>query len=344
MMRTHRRTQPGARASVAGAVLAALCFFVSAAIPASAQVADARSGQVLEDESATFREDRPRGPVIVRGGASADPIQNAVEEYQRTGNARTIQQSTFVAYPFGHSQPTLTCAPLRACMIELQPGEVVMAVIAGDTERWLMSQAFTGESGDTPLVVVKPTDFGLTTNLIISTDRRIYELTLDAPPQRNRRSSDQNPQALYTRRIKFYYPDAIVTAFEQGAAAERTRAVQTVPLGADFRLENLNFNYRWDATKNFPFEPEEVFDDGAHTYIKLPASARHDAAPVLFIVDGGERKILNYTLRAVGEGHHYYITDRVIQQGVLVLGQRKKNWLGRVRHSEEHLQIWNEDK
>ena len=288
-----------------------------------------------------FQGEKPHGVVVVRGGATADPVANAVDEYRRTGSARTIRQSTFVAYPFGHSQPTLTCAPLRACVIELEAGEVLMAVIAGDTERWLMSQAFTGQDGDTPLVVVKPTDHDLTTNLVITTDRRIYELTLDAPPPSEKRGDGQNPQALYTRRIKFYYPDDMVRAIEhQGRALQRTSR-SVVPMGDDFRLENLNFNYHWTKSEGFPFALEQVFDDGAHTYIKLPASAMHDVAPVLFILDGGERQILNYTVRGAGERHHYYITDRVFRHGVLVLGTRKKNWLGRVKQSEERLRILN---
>ena len=161
-----------------------------------------------------YREESPRGTVVVRGGETPNPIVNAVEEYRRTGEARTIQQSAYVAYPYGHSQPTLTCAPLRACVIELEPGEAVLGLVSGDTERWIIGQTLAGPGGATPLVVVKPTDHDLTTNLLITTDRRIYELTLDAPPapRRGRRgtasrnSSEENPQGLYTRRIRFYYP------------------------------------------------------------------------------------------------------------------------------------------
>lgn len=326
-------------------VLMVVVFFSLAAYEASAQMASSTSGSTSESLGGSFREEQPRGVVMVQGGDAADPIVNAIDEYRRTGNARTINQSNFVAYPFGHSQPTLTCAPLRACVIELETGEVVMAVIAGDTERWLIDQAFTGLGGDTPLVVIKPTAYDLTTNLVVSTDRRIYELTLDSPPQpKKRRGQEQNPQALYTRRIKFYYPDDMVRTLAEREAGLRRAATETVPLNPDFNLENLNFNYHWSQSKGFPFQPEQVFDDGAHTYIKLPASARHDAAPVLFILDDGERQILNYTVRAVGEHHHYYITDRAFRHGLLVLGTRKKNWRGKEKHSEETLHIWNQNR
>ena len=291
-----------------------------------------------------FRVEAPRGPVVVQGGTSADPIVNALDEYRRTGNARTIEQSTYVAYPYGHSQPTLTCAPLRACVIELEDGEVLMAVIAGDTERWIMEQAFTGRTGTTPLVVVKPTGYDLTTNLVLSTDRRIYELTLDAPPARTGRGADANPQALYTRRIRFYYPDDMVQSTLRREALLEREARNVISMNPGFRLENLNFNYEWSRDKGFPFDLEQVFDDGAHTYLKLPSTAAHDVAPVLFITVGGERQLLNYTVRAAGETSQYYITDRVFRDGVLVVGARGKNWLGRSKHSEETLRIRNRDR
>ena len=293
--------------------------------------------------AASLMQEAPEGPILVRGGETPDPIVNAVEEYRRTGNARTIQQSTYVVYPYGHSQPTLTCAPLRACVIELEEGEILMNVISGDTERWIISEAFTGRSGTTPLVVVKPTSSDLTTNLLLSTDRRIYELTLDAPPS-SEESFTKNPQARYTRHIKFYYPDDMVKTLRR-REGEAMRANQALlPMGEDFRLENLNFNYKVMRGKGFPFVPEQVFDDGAHTYVKLPAAAKNDVAPVLFIYEGGERQVLNYAVRSAGPEHQYYITDRVVGHGVFVIGVRKKNWRGKTKHSEERLTILNLDR
>ena len=317
-----------------------------------------------------LRTATPEGPVLVRGPAQVDPmsqvdftvragpVEHAVAEYQRTGTARTIKQSSAVVYPYGHAQPTLTCAPLRACVIELEAGEALLSVIAGDTERWMISEAYAGAGGATPLVVVKPTGHDLTTNLVLATDRRLYELTLDAPPQAKAivepqaagemraggEGSEMNPQSLYTRRIRFYYPDDMVRALRHREAESERATASTTPLSADFRLENLNFNYRILRGEGFPFEPEQVFDDGARTYIKLPASARSEVLPVLFTTENGERQILNYAVRAAGEGHHYYIADRVIRQGVLVVGVQKKNWLGRTRHHERRLTLVNLDR
>ena len=80
-----------------------------------------------------------------------------------------------VVYLFGATLPTLVCSPLQVCTIELQPGEVVSdQVHLGDKARWKVSPGTKGSpEGETTLVIVKPTDAGLETNLTIPTNRQI---------------------------------------------------------------------------------------------------------------------------------------------------------------------------
>src|SRR5206468_1699434 len=70
-----------------------------------------------------------------------DAVTSATREYHASGVARTVAQGSFLTVPYGHAQPTLTCTVLRACVIELQPGEIVLSRIAGDTERWEIAPA-----------------------------------------------------------------------------------------------------------------------------------------------------------------------------------------------------------
>ena len=53
---------------------------------------------------------------------SGDAVAAAAKDYRVSSVARTVVQGDFVTFPFGHAQPTLTCAVLRACVIELEPG------------------------------------------------------------------------------------------------------------------------------------------------------------------------------------------------------------------------------
>jgi P-type conjugative transfer protein TrbG len=237
----------------------------------------------------------------------ADPEIAAAREYARTGVARTIEEGAFETFPYGHAQPTVTCAPLRACVIELEAGESVLSKIAGDTQRWEIQIAVAGANGQTPLVVVKPHDCGLTTNLVLSTTAgRIYDLTLDSPPCPR---SGLNPHGAYVRHVRFYYPDALVESWSAPPQVTISPAIAT--------LSALNFAYRISRERHVAWVPIAVFDDGAHCYIKLPPGASRREAPVLFVLsEDGSKMLLNYNL--VGDS---YVTDRVFRSAVLVLGE-----------------------
>jgi type IV secretion system protein VirB9 len=237
---------------------------------------------------------------------STDPVTAATREYRTSGVARTIVQGSFVIFPYGHAQPTLGCTVLRACVIELEPGEIVLSRIAGDTERWEITPAPAGQDGRTVLIVVKPRDCNITTNLVLVTDRRLYDLTLDSPPCRTRST---NPQQPYVRHVRFYYPDETV--------ARWAKPTEPAPVRIAPDVLSLDFNYRVKKDKKFPWSPAQVFDDGARVYIKLPEEAKHAEAPVLFVLgeDGG-RTLVNYSV----VGGDTYVTDRLFDRAVLVAG------------------------
>jgi type IV secretion system protein VirB9 len=220
----------------------------------------------------------------------------ATREYQRTGVARTVKTSRYLAFPYGHSQPQLTCAALRACTIELQAGEEMLGVDMGDTERWSVG-SMPGPNGT--LLVVKPRDCDVSTNLILSTNRRIYHLLLDAPPCRK----GANPQSEYTRHVRFYYPDEV--------------GVQLGRQGPTFASDPTQFNWNYKVeNRRFPWRPVQVFDDGQRTYIRFPSSARNAEAPVLYVLrPDGKSDVLNYSVQS-----DYYIADRVLQRAALVVG------------------------
>lgn len=236
----------------------------------------------------------------------ADPITAATREYQASGVARTVVQGNFLTFPYGHAQPTLTCTVLRACVIELAPGEIVLSRISGDTERWEISPASAGADGRTVLIVVKPRDCDITTNLVLATDRRLYDLTLDAPPCRGRST---NPQQPYARHVRFYYPDETI--------AQWAKPPEPAPVRVARDVLSLNFGYRVKKDRQFRWAPAQVFDDGARVYIKLPEEARHAEAPVLFLLESdGSKVLINYSV----VGGDTYVTDRLFDRAVLVAG------------------------
>ena len=265
------------------------------------------------------------GAVVVTAGEMEEALGELVREYQRTGRARVLRQSAVWVFPFGHTQPVLACAPLRASVVELEEGETVLGVVAGDTERFAVDLAATGRSGRTPLVVVKPLAYDVTTNLVVSTDRRVYHVTLDSAP-RPGRGADLNPQARYARHVRFYYPDdalaALATEAATGAAAVRPAAASGDD--AAVSLDDLTFAYEWSGDPVLRERVARVFDDGAHTYVQL-ARGRSGEAPVLYAIGpDGSREVLNYAYRPGRGGAGTYVADRVLDRADLVLGATVK--------------------
>jgi type IV secretion system protein VirB9 len=268
------------------AVAAALCFFSSSVTAQSALAVRAKPSAAIAD--------------------SSDTVAAAEKDYHASGIARIVVQGDFVTFPFGHAQPTLTCAVLRACVIELEPGELVLSRIAGDTERWEISPASAGVDGKTPLIVVKPRDCDITTNVVLATDRRLYDLTLDSPPCKARVT---NPQQTYARHVRFYYPDETVATWSKPATEPPVRIAPDALA--------LNFHYEVKKDRQFPWLPDQVFDDGMRVYIKLPQDARSTVAPVLFVLEGdGAKTLVNYSF----VGGDTYVTDRLFDRAELVAG------------------------
>ena len=84
-----------------------------------------------------------------------------------------------IRYLFGAQEPSIVCAVLQVCDVELQAGEQVNSIHLGDTARWTVEPAITG-SGPAEIqhLIIKPMDVGLETSLIVTTNRRTYHFRL----------------------------------------------------------------------------------------------------------------------------------------------------------------------
>lgn len=187
--------------------------------------------------------------------------------------------------------------------ITLQAGETLIAVAAGDTARWVIGDTIsgTGEARRTH-VLVKPYGARLSTNLVITTDRRTYYLKLTATA------------ATAMAAIAWTYPSDALIAFK---APTPTVAPQpAAAAGTD--IERLNFNYQVSGAK-VSWRPLRAFDDGRHTYIELPASIVSGEAPPLFVLgENGAAELVNYRMRG-----RFYVVDRIFGAAELRLGSKK---------------------
>ena len=83
--------------------------------------------------------------------------------------------------------------------------------------------------------------------------------------------------------------------------------------------DKLNFDYRIKGGDG-PVRPRRVFDDGAKTYIQMPAEVQHREAPVVLVIGtDGKSEMTNYRVK-----DQTYIVDRLFERADLVLGSGKK--------------------
>jgi P-type conjugative transfer protein TrbG len=235
------------------------------------------------------------------------------KRWQGETNAPSPGPDGRVIYSYGAGLPTIVCAPLRVCMIELQAGErVVGEPHIGDSVRWNISPAMYGTGGQsTAVIILKPQTPGLDTNLLITTDRRAYYLRLISKPEE------------YVARVAFAYPEDDTRKWQEQLAEQQTLAKQekhaTEVSAAIIAVEKVNFDYMIRGGQEH-IRPLRVFDDGAKTYIQMPSELQYREAPVLLVVGAdGKEEMTNYRVK-----DQTYIVDRLFDRANLVLGSGKK--------------------
>lgn len=195
-------------------------------------------------------------------------------------------------------------SPGRVTLIQLQPGERLIDVSAGDTVRWILGDSMSG-SGVTqrPNLQVKPVRAGLKTNLVVTTDRRIYLLELTST------------ESAWMASVSWDYPQDRLDALNAQAQA----AQQVTPLAAGLSVDQLQFRY--DITGDKPaWRPLRAFDDGRKVYIQFPAGIAQGELPPLFLVGAeGDLQLVNHRYQAP-----YYIVDRLFGAVELRLGGERQ--------------------
>jgi len=199
---------------------------------------------------------------------------------------------------YGEVQPSVVCSPLQVCDIELQGGEVVRDVLVGDTVRWKVEPATSGAAGGQAIhLIVKPSEPGLVTSMVVTTSRRTYHIQL------------KSHATQYMARVGFEYPEDVSAKL---ADVNARLEASTIP-GAGVPAEQLSFAYSVSGSAGW--RPTRVYSDGQKTYIQFPRSISGQDAPVLFVVSGGQNRIVNYRLKS-----NMMVVDYNIDRAVLVSG------------------------
>lgn len=257
----------------------------------------------------------PPAWTVARGGTAAATPAGRVENANAAARVEPRREGYYNAiqiYPWSEGALYQVYAAVgQITTIALEPGESLTGagpIAAGDTARWVIGDT---ESGSGPTrrvhVLVKPTRPDISTNLVITTNRRIYMIELRAR------------DALYMPAVAWAYP---------APPAGQGQAVPTAPV---IPAESAR-NYRYGLTgDNPPWRPISVFDDGRRVYVVFPRGIVQGEMPPIFVLgNDGEPQIVNSRIH-----QNVLIVDRLFGAAELRLGSGNRQQTVRIVRVEQ---------
>ena len=184
--------------------------------------------------------------------------------------------------------------------IKFQAGEKITYIGGGDTTRWVIDKSSSGAANSQEEhLYIKPVKRGLSTNIVVTTSRRTYQLNVIS-------GSQYNPM------VSWIFPDEehnmLLRNLEE-RQEENFMVVNAMKLHFDYKISN----------KSYSWSPQQVFDDGQKTYLQMKPEIKTGDAPAFFVKNKrGESVLVNY--RVV---RGYYVIDRLFDKAELVVGTEK---------------------
>lgn len=209
-----------------------------------------------------------------------------------TQDGANSQENSTVIFKYAPNQLyKIYCRVGYLTDLSLKKGEKVTFVGGGDTSAWAVEKATVDGVAH---IYIKPTVDTSTTNLIITTNKRSYQLILNT-------SSWYNPMVTWSYGQE--EQSAINLREEQGTISKINENV-----------ESLNFNYKISGESSVKLVA--VFDDGEKTILKFAKTPKR--LPSLFIKNKGKIIMSNYKIR-----ENCYIVDRVAEEIELRVSDRE---------------------
>lgn len=272
--------------------------------------AQSAAGQARELEATGLEAPAEQGGLPGQAAAVLDALARNRPE-GRPPTVPVIDGQGAARFTFGSGVPLVICAPFKLCDLELERGEEIRDLQLGDQARWSVE---VGKAGSPPdevqHVILRPSDEGLNTTLLVLTDRRTYRLQLLSHGER------------FMPVISFSYPGTRLSHWRRSMSpSPGAPSRDAAPPARHGSLSALSFAYRLEGDEP-PWKPERVYNDGLKTVIELPFAVRQTEAPSLLVVrmEGGlwtEDDVVQVNFRVVGTK---YIVDGVFDIADLVVG------------------------
>lgn len=232
-----------------------------------------------------FESERVNGTIeeisAYNPAALVNPSQAQKIDYMQ--DAANSQDNSTVVFKYAPNQLyKIYCRAGYLTDLSLKKGEMISFVGGGDTSAWAVEKATVD---GVPHIYIKPTVATNTTNLIITTNKRSYQLILN--------TSD------------WYNPMVTWTYGQEEQSAINLREKQSTISEIKGNVESLNFHYKISGKSSV--KPVAIFDDGEKTILKFDRIPKR--LPSLFIRSNGKIIMANYKIR-----DNCYIVDTVAEE------------------------------
>ena len=194
-------------------------------------------------------------------------------------------------------------------VIKLEANEDVLYIAGGNTEGFMLDQTRGGKDGSS-LVYIKPLFEDLDTNIIITTDKRVYYFDV------------KTSKTIFNPMVKFTYPlESEIIAYTNEASVSKL----TMPITTDKMMSEVaniptneirDLNYEIKDTNII--SPDLVYNDGIKTYVRMKKGIQE--MPILEVLDEtGKPENVNQRIEEK-DGHKFFIVDKIFEQGQTKLG------------------------
>ena len=257
----------------------------------------------------------PPAWTVARGGEAAGTATARVENANAAARVEPRREGYYNAiqiYPWSEGALYQVYAAVgQITTIALEPGESLTGagpIAAGDTARWIIGDTESGSGLSRRVhILVKPTRPDITTNLVITTDRRMYMLELRAE-------------------AKPYMP-AVAWAYPAPPSSQRASVPATSAIPAAAAR-----HYRYGITGDTPpWRPVAVYDDGRRVYVEFPRGIVQGEMPPIFVIGtDGEPQLVNSRIY-----QNILIVDRIFGAAELRLGSGDRQQVVRIVRVEQ---------
>ncbi len=316
-----RRHLKGAfRKSASALVLLSVIALAGCATRPLPQISYDAEVPALPPMPAVVADERPR-PLHVppawtpgRGGTDARQPTARIDNANAAARVEPRREGYYNAiqiYPWSEGALYQVYAAVgQITSIALEPGERLTGagpIAAGDTARWIIGDTESGAGvGRRVHVLVKPTRADISTNLVITTDRRIYMVELRASEAR--------------------YMPAIAWAYPEPPPSQRM-AAPAAPIIPAFAARNHRYALGGDSP---PWRPVTVYDDGRRVFIEFPRGIVQGEMPPLFVIGtDGAPEIVNSRIH-----RNILIVDRLFAAAELRLGGGSRQQTVRIERTD----------